>query len=396
MMVSMENTPLNFDLFVEKNEDGLYTRVIDSPVGTAAALFRVPFSVKEFEAFARQASEPFQPGSTHAEALRGAALQLGSALYDATFAGDVGYIWNRSQNLAYEQRTRLRLRLQMSAAAELVRLPWEYLYNSVRREYVALSGHTPTSRFLDLLHTIRPLPVNQPLRMLVVIASPEGFPEVDTEREWVALLDTLETLGVERQLLVERLNRPTIFDLQRRLRQQTYHIVHFVAHGIYDGLAESGSIALEDEQQRVRLVSGAHLGAMLRDVYTVRLAVLHQCGPWQTARLDPFVAVAHDLVRRGLPAAVSVPFEMTDRATLAFAYEFYSRVVTGEPVDVAMADSRRIMLADAVGVEWGAPRLTMRTPDGRLFEPPAALLDAENSTPSRRSPLLTRLRADVI
>jgi hypothetical protein len=115
-------------------------------------------------------------------------------------------------------------------------------------------------------------------------------------------------------------------------------------------------------------VSGAHLGAILRDHYSLRMVTLNSCAPWQPLPREPFTHIAYSLVHAGLPAALALPYELTDRAALAFHYELYSRVVAGEAVDVAVAEARRAMLADAAGVEWCAPVLVSRIRDGVLFE----------------------------
>jgi hypothetical protein len=357
-----------FDLLIEKNEDGYFSRVMDSPAGTAAAVFRLPVAVGELEAFARAASSPYRPDSHQFETARRTARELGTRLFDATFVGEVGAMLHRCMDLAYQQASRLRVRLALSEAPELVRLPWETLFNHLRDESMALSAHAPLSRYIELSHVVRPLRVPQPLRMLVVIADPPGYPPVEVQREWLALLDTLDVLGKQQQLIVERIARPTLFELQRRLREQPYHIVHFVGHALYNAQSAESFLVFEDEQGRGRLVSGTHLASMLRDHFSVRLMALHSCGAWQPLPREPFTHIAYNLVKGGLASAIALPYELTDRAALSFSYELYSRLATGEPVDVATAEARRTMLADTPGVEWCAPVLISRVPEGQLFE----------------------------
>lgn len=357
-----------FDLFVEKNEDGMYSRVMDSPAGTAAAIFQTPVDSAEIEAFARAASSPYRPDSRQFEAARVAAHEIGLRLFDAVFSGSVGHLFHRCMDMAYQQSRRLRVRLSLTDTPELTRLPWETLYNSARDEYMALSAHTPFSRHVERSHLVRPLRVQLPLRVLTVIADPPGYPPVEAEAEWLALIDTLDVLGARGEMIVERMAHPSLFELQRRLRQQPYHILHYVGHSLYNSQAQESFLVLEDEQGRGRLVSGMHLGSILHDHHTLRLVTLHSCGAWQPIPREPFTHIAYGLVRQGLPAAVAMPYELTDRAALAFTYDLYSRVVCGEAVDVAVAEARRTMLSDAVGVEWCAPVLVSRVPEGGIFE----------------------------
>lgn len=368
-----------FDLFVEKNEDGMYSRVMDSPAGTAAAIFQIPVATVEIEAFARAASSPYRPDSRQFEAARESAREIGLRLFDGVFSGGVGQMFHRCMDMAYQQARRLRIRLALTDTPELTRLPWETLYNHLRDEYMALSSHAPLSRHVERSHVVRPLRVRPPLRVLAVIADPPGYPPVESEREWLALIDTLDVLGARGELIVERMARPTLFELQRRLRQQPYHILHFVGHSLYNSQEQESFLVLEDEQGRGRLVGGGHLGSILRDHHSLRLVTLHSCGAWQPIPREPFTHVAYSLVRRGLPAAVAMPYELTDRAALAFTFDLYNRMVGGEAIDVAVAEARRTMLSDAVGVEWCAPVLVSRVPEGVIFEIDSAVEGVQGS-----------------
>ena len=83
---------------------------------------------------------------------------------------------------------------------------------------------------------------------------------------------------------------------------------------------------------------------------------------------DPFAGVAASLVQREIPAVIAMQFEITDRAAIVFAHEFYAAVADGYPVDSAVAEARKAIFADANDIEWGTPVLFMRVPDGRIFD----------------------------
>ena len=61
-------------------------------------------------------------------------------------------------------------------------------------------------------------------------------------------------------------------------------------------------------------------------------------------------------------------FEITDRAAIVFASEFYAALADGYPADSAVAEARKAIFADANDIEWGTPVLFMRVPDGRIFD----------------------------
>ena len=48
-------------------------------------------------------------------------------------------------------------------------------------------------------------------------------------------------------------------------------------------------------------------------------------------------------------------FEITDRAALVFAGEFYAAVADGYAVDAALAEARKAIYADDNDVEWATP-----------------------------------------
>src|SRR3954451_11025375 len=61
-------------------------------------------------------------------------------------------------------------------------------------------------------------------------------------------------------------------------------------------------------------------------------------------------------------------FEITDRAAIVFAGEFYSALADGLPVDSSVAEARKAIYADQNDIEWATPVLFMRVADGRLFD----------------------------
>ncbi|MBL4788792.1 MAG: PASTA domain-containing protein, partial [Kordiimonadaceae bacterium] len=84
---------------------------------------------------------------------------------------------------------------------------------------------------------------------------------------------------------------------------------------------------------------------------------------------DPFAGVATAMIMAGIPAVVAMQFPITDKAAVSFAGTFYPRIVSGYPVDAAVAEGRKaIKLADPSTMEWATPVLFMRSPDGVLFD----------------------------
>jgi len=367
-------TDWGFDLLLEHTEDGYRATVLQSPCGDALAPFTPPFEPREQHTIIQQLlADPGQDAARRSEQFM-LARRVGGRLFDTIFHGAILECWQASWRAAYAERATLHLRLQLGGVLELRALPWEYLHDGTRDEFIALSAHTPLTRFQERAHQVLPFAVEGPLRVLVVMAGPESYPPLPIGREWRDFIDTVDYLAADRRILFERLAKPTLLDLQRRLRQHEYHVVHFVGFSIYDPQTQEGVLVFEDENGRGRPVSGQHLGTLLSDHYSVRLALIGSRNAARIPGIDPAAQVVEQLVRRGVPAAAFQPTKLLDRPSLAFVHEFYHALAAFGAVDVAMAEARRAIELEEAGASWGMPQLVSRVRDGRLFaRKPAAV-----------------------
>ena len=226
----------------------------------------------------------------------------------------------------------------------------------------------------------------RPLRVLVVVADAGGSVRIDSNREWLKLIDTLDYLGMDGRLVIERLERPTLFELQRRLRRQPYHVLHVIGHAFYDEAAQDGRLAIEDEVGHGRQLSGEHLGQILRDHYSTRLVILQSTGNVLDPR-NPLGLVAHSLVPRGIPAAIVLPYRLPDKLMLAFLHDLYTAVADCQPIDVAMVKARSALAREFPNHFWGMPWIVARTVDGYIFDDGSRPKPAQPA-PGRREPSL--------
>src|SRR5271165_1941645 len=264
-------------------------------------------------------------------------------------------------------KRRLRLRLRIGDAPELNDVPWEYLYNASLNQFLSLSEYTPLIRYLELPRRIRPLTIDARLEILAMISSPSDYPQLDVEQEWSRLNDALMAPIDKNQVRLSRLAEAKLSMLQRELRRSEYHVLHFVGHGGFDQGTQDGALVLHDEAGRGRLVTAERLGTILRDHRSLRLVVLNACEGARSSRTDPFAGVAQTLVQQGIPAVIAMQFEITDKAAVVFAHEFYAAIADDYPVDAALGAARKAIFADENETEWGTPVLFLRAPDGRLF-----------------------------
>jgi predicted ATPase len=295
------------------------------------------------------------------------AKRIGGLLFDALFGDRISGLYREALAMARAAGKGLRITLCLSEAPQLVRVPWEYLFDAPH--FLAVSAYTPVVRYLDLPQGPRPLAIEPPLRILGVVSSPADYPRLDVDGERSRLEGALSELVRAGAVSLDWLEQPTLSELLRMFQRGTFHALHYVGHGKFDEESQTGFLLLEDPSGWSREVSGDQLATILRDFTSLRLAVLNACDGARTGVSDPFAGAAQSLVQREIPAVIAMQSEITDDAATVFAQGFYSAIATGVPVDAALAAARLAMFAErSDDVEWGAPALFMRVPDGRILD----------------------------
>jgi len=121
---------------------------------------------------------------------------FGRSLFEAVLVGKVGICYNRSIDQAQQQGKGMRLKLHVKPPSLTV-LPWEFLYDPNRDEYLCFSRDTPIVRYTDLRQPIRRLTVAPPLRTLGMIASPRDLDPLDVEHEKSLMDEAIEDLQAD-------------------------------------------------------------------------------------------------------------------------------------------------------------------------------------------------------
>jgi CHAT domain/WD40-like Beta Propeller Repeat len=362
-------TPLELELRFERGAaPGNYRVVVRGPGGSAAnGPFTDPFSDLQLENFALKISRPRGVRSADSPESQ-LAKELGTLLFGAVFEDeDVREAYRSARQAARSATTPLRVKLSLTETPELLRLPWEYLCDD--REFLAISKWTPIVRHLEVGTPSAPPRLSLPIRVLSLVAAPSDAEPIDAERERTRLTTALEPLVAAGAVSIDWLDDPTPVALTRQLDDQEYHVLHFIGHGGFEESKDDGVLLFEDGEGRSERVGGERFGQMLHDYQdTMRLVVLNACEGARASPEDPFSGVATSLIHYGIPSVIGMQFEISDRAAILFASDFYSAIANGRPIDAAMARARRVIYADGNFLEWGTPVLFMRVQDGRLFE----------------------------
>jgi beta-lactam-binding protein with PASTA domain len=377
----------DFIIKIESKQGEDYIINIRSPAGEGTSKLRLPFKLDDAAGMMQKLAGTFRGAlspETDAEATREMSMssdittpsiELPKALFDSLFIGATKTLFDQSIGMIRGEDSGLRIKLQIdptdSEVAALASLPWELLYREETRDYLNLSRNTPLVRYLNVQRPFAPESFVLPLRILVVMSSPEGVAPLNLEQERQLIEQSwARQSGVE----VDFLERPaTTQRLSDKLTEKDYHVLHYMGHGDFDRNTGHGVLLLEDENSQPQALDGQTLGGViLHDVKSLRLVFLNACDTAKATQQegqDPFAGVATAMIMAGIPAVVAMQFPITDKAAVSFAGTFYPRIVSGYPVDAAVAEGRKaIKLADSSTMEWATPVLFMRSPDGVLFD----------------------------
>jgi hypothetical protein len=298
--------------------------------------------------------------------------ELGRQLFDAVFAGRRKVLFDRCREAAREAGTGLRVRVVPRAAdgRHTRWLPWEYLYDARRADFLALSMLTRVVRDVgrpphDLITLVAP-----PVRALVVTADVTGAMGAAEEVERLRRI----AAHSRRRLRLTVLEARTAPEFLDAVRTRDYHVLHFIGTGVPTGPGLPGQpgLVLMPESRRAdpvggygpdQVVAADALVAAVGDQPGVRLVFLDAC---HTDELAAGLAAA-------VQGAVGVRGYSSVAACMAFAQDLYRAVVRGEPLDTAVTSARQQVDHRLTGSrEWGLQTFYLQTPDGEFARWPRA------------------------
>ena len=355
----------NFDLEIICPQGGnrLCARVLESPQGDCPFIdVKWPFDADTENRLLTDIYGGLR--QRHGRSLQANSIQdFGGKLFEAVFSGDIEHLFRSSLDTSFREGKGLRVRLRLPEDSELHMRPWEFLFDTESREFLAVREHTPLVRYLPVAQPIPPITVEGPLRVLVALSSPTDHPRLDIAREWEILCHALEPSISAGQLVLRRVPGHCTFDnLRDSLRHFHAHIFHFVGHGI------PGALVLEQESGKGLEMEATHLRSAFPSGALPRLIVLNACSGAITQDV-PFSGLAQGFLRQGVPAVVAMQASITDDAAMIFTRYFYRDLVEIGAVDASLTEARLRMQGNGHPIEWGTPVLYMRALSGQLFRP---------------------------
>ncbi len=320
----------------------------------------------------RQALETDEALLTAEQIERAAVVSFGTRLNSCIFAAQQGNIDHHfTRCLGYQDgRVRgtggVRVRLFVEAP-DLAVIPWEYIFSKrLQWGFVGISAVTPIVRFLRLPQAIGSLEVKLPVRMLLAIPDSPGL---QTKMEREQILATLEPLRDTVQVtpLFGEVTRQQLTDT---LATERFDLLHFVGHGDFD--EDRAVLVFNRAGGGDELVDHERMASILRNHESMKLVVLNSCRGAQLSASKPFVGMAAELVKLGVPAVIAMQYEIRDDQALCFARVLYRHLFVGADkgrIEIAISHARNALAdefrdSNAVGL----PVLFMHAQEGVLFD----------------------------
>jgi hypothetical protein len=289
---------------------------------------------------------------------------LGARLYDALFSSSIERAFYRTVEVEREAHVRLVL-----SDEEAMSIPWEFLYDRRRNDFLVLSTRTPLVRSVR-----RDLPVEPPRALQspvrVLAAASDVTNSWNVENEWKILEDFATSADVSLQKL-QGVSWPQFF---QAVMEFDPDVVHLLATGLGDQTQLVGqALAFLSEattaigQRGYLQVSADDLIRAMSSAPRPHLVVLNGC------RTDGIASA----LARVVPAVIGHRGDITDDAALSFTEGLYRALSRGLPLDSAVTKARLQVDSRAPGGrEWSAPVLYQQDASAVLFPSPERSMSA--------------------
>ena len=367
----MEQTAMNIHINIDKTEGNLYHCVMDVDGDTTPTEADVEFPLGTVELL-----QPMY-------ALENRGLldyvnppELGRRLYDLLFPGALA---ERFDRILDRSRVGERVRIILNTHhGEILSLPWELIMH-LTRGYLCRDGNISLVRtlgkaFRQSQHTLEA----PPLKILMMVSSPEDQPPLDFNAEEDVVQTALEPLVGKGLIDVEYSEEGTLDALERALKADRYHVLHLSWHGGFEAEAGEGFFAFEDDAGKTERVNAGKLLNVLKGADSVKLVLLSGC---VTSKTDHAAVsgMAQALCDGGVPLVIGFQLSVLDTVVTHFIGHLYRRLSEGWELDHALTDGRieiqrfvsghEALAKDAhAQVNWAMPTLYASSSSERIVD----------------------------
>jgi KAP family P-loop domain/CHAT domain len=256
-----------------------------------------------------------------------AAQEVGTILFDAVFKGEALDLLDRVyEHVEREDMRAIRLWIEVERA-DMDELPWELLHDARSRRFLAPAGLS-VIRTSHAERVARSQDSRSSLRVLVATASPSDLGPIGAEEA-----RALSELSVNGELDLYVLERSSLTSLRDALEQYMPDVLHVAAHTRREEFGQY-SVALEDDGGEAEWVPEKRIDDLLGRLPTVLVVMT---APLQADGIGG--GLGRQLLRSGVPT-VSMQFPIGEQSVRRFVRSFYRGVLTGLPIDSALASTR--------------------------------------------------------
>ncbi|MCV9938255.1 CHAT domain-containing protein [Boseaceae bacterium BT-24-1] len=152
---------------------------------------------------------------------------LGARLFNALFQAELGALYRESVSRGDEKDARLRICISATRGTLIEELPWEFLYDPLRNDFLALSSRRPIVRQVMADAPFEGAPVADALR-IAFITTPDPGNYLNTVGDWEVLRQIADSEPA--RLHVERIPSASPNDLLKVVTSGSFDVVHFSGH----------------------------------------------------------------------------------------------------------------------------------------------------------------------
>ncbi len=278
---------------------------------------------------------------------------IGRTLHEHLCHGDVGKRWK-----ALARNPPLRTLLDI-ADPELRGLPWELMHD--RHTRVATREDLPIARIAQDYAADGSTVIAWPLRILVIVGIGEADRGARAEEELDELPEALR--NVVGLVDVEHLRLPSRERIRRACKTMRPHVVHVISHGDMDEADGPSLLIVDGETGDVWTWKAADIQDDLAD-QRPRLVVLNACRSGDIGEREGAWGVADALLDTGVGAVIGMHGDISGPAAAGFSAGLYHALAEGQPVDVALARARQLVVdrTSSEHRDWALPLLVTATP----------------------------------
>ncbi|NEO53321.1 MAG: CHAT domain-containing protein [Okeania sp. SIO3B5] len=306
--------------------------------------------------------------------------KVGEALFETLFDSQL-----REDFLAYYQeivkQKQQNLAVILEAIPELAAYPWELM--CLPEQYNQGEIYFATDRKLSFYRCryqsqeIDKLSIqinkNEQLKIALVVSIPTADPQLSDDVEYQEVKQYLKQVDSEKEQVkfLPVMDSLDFYEIVERLETDKPDIFHFIGHGqlIEKDGEEVGQIAFVGEFGKADW-KDAKTFVRLFNSHKPKIVILQACETGKQSQTNAFSSVASRLILQRIPVVIAMQYKVSNLTAVSFVKEFYSRIVKGDSVEMAVQKARfKLSIENGYDKRYFAtPVIFMAVQDGHLFE----------------------------